>query len=85
MTTAARIADARRLAESCSVVFDMERLRTNIQSGLDGEHVSKADVYDWLEALGFSRSNDGKSWIGRRKTLRHFAEGEVLKIEDITS
>src|SRR5579862_3728257 len=79
----ARIADARRLAESCRVVFDLERLRANIEAGLTGDRVSTEDVRDWLEALGFTLSKDGAAWIGRRKVLRHFGEGEVLSVSDI--
>ncbi|HET6248442.1 MAG TPA: hypothetical protein VFE47_12140 [Tepidisphaeraceae bacterium] len=78
----ARVADARQLAESCRVVFDLERLRVNIQAGIQDEKVSPEDVCDWLEALGFSPSSDG-AWIGRKRTLRHFAEGEVVKYDDI--
>jgi hypothetical protein len=77
------MADAQRVAESCRVVFNLERLRANIESGLKGEHVTTEDVYDWLEALGFTRASDGTGWIGRRKTLRHFAEGEVVSFEGI--
>ena len=79
----AKVADARRLAESCRVIFNLERLRANIQSGLKGEKVSEQDVHDWLEALGFSPSSDGTAWIGRRRTLRHFAEGEVVSYDSI--
>lgn len=85
MNTAAQLADARRLADSCKVVFDLEKLRANIESGLEGEHVSLADVHDWLEALGFSLATDGHAWLGRRRTLRHFAAGEVLSINAATS
>ena len=81
MSISAKIADARQLAESCRVTFDLERLRANIESGLEGEHVTRADVNDWLEALGFSPSSDGAAWIGRKRTLRHFGEGEVLTID----
>jgi hypothetical protein len=77
-------ADSRRVAESCRVVFDMDRLRANIQAGLDGETVAEADVYDWLEALGFTPSTDGRAWIGRHRGLRHFAEGEVLSIVSVS-
>ncbi|MDB5290178.1 MAG: hypothetical protein JWL69_1419 [Phycisphaerales bacterium] len=76
-----RPGDVRRLAESCRVVFDLNRLRANIQAGLDGETVSEADVHDWLEALGFTPALDGHAWIGRHRGLRHFAEGEVISIE----
>jgi hypothetical protein len=79
----AKVADARRLAESCRVVFDIERLRANIQAGIKGEKVSADDVRDWLEALGFSQSSDGGAWIGRKRTLRHFAEGEVVSYDSI--
>jgi hypothetical protein len=80
----AKIADAKRLAESCRVIFDMEKLRRNIESGLKGEqHITCDDVHDWLEALGFSPSSDGTAWIGRRRTLRHFAEGEVVSFDSI--
>lgn len=79
----AKIADARRLAESCRVVFDLEKLRLNIESGVKGEHISNDDVHDWLEALGFSPSSDGTAWIGRRRTLRHFAQGEVVSFDSI--
>lgn len=82
MISSAKEADALRRAESCKVFFNIERLRTNIESGLKGEHVSTQDVFDWLEALGFSPATEG-AWIGRRKTLRHFAEGEVVKFEDM--
>ena len=34
--TSEKMADAQRLAESCRVVFDLERLRANIESGLTG-------------------------------------------------
>ena len=71
------------MAESCRVVFDIERLRANIESGLDGEHVTTHDVHDWLEALGFSPAPDHNAWIGRRRTLRHFADGEVVKYEGV--
>ena len=81
MSISAKIADARQLAESCRVTFDLERLRANIESGLEGEEVTRSDVNDWLEALGFSPSGDGAAWIGRRRTLRHFGEGEVLTID----
>ncbi|HWE02409.1 MAG TPA: hypothetical protein VG326_08345 [Tepidisphaeraceae bacterium] len=83
MSISAKIADARQLAESCRVTFDLERLRANIESGLEGEQVTRADVNDWLEALGFSPSGDGVAWIGRRRTLRHFGTGEVLTIEPL--
>jgi hypothetical protein len=76
------VIDARQLAESCRVVFNMERLRKNIESGLLGDHVSRDDVRDWLEALGFTPSADGVAWIGRRRTLRHFADGEVVSVDD---
>jgi hypothetical protein len=79
----AKIADARHLAESCRVVFDLNRLRANIQAGIQGEKVSQEDVYDWLEALGFTPSSDGTAWIGRRRTLRHFADGEVVSYDAI--
>jgi hypothetical protein len=81
----ARIADARRLAESCRVVFDLERLRLNIEAGLKGDRVTAEDVQDWLEALGFTLALDGGAWVGRRKVLRHFGEGEVLSVADISS
>ena len=81
MNQAAKLADARRIAESCRVTFDLEKLRLNIQSGLDGEQVTRADVYDWLEALGFTPCGDSNAWIGRKRILRHFAEGEVTSIE----
>ena len=81
MSISAKIADAREHAESCRVTFDLERLRVNIESGLEGEHVTRADVNDWLEALGFSPSGDGVAWIGRKRTLRHFGQGEVLTID----
>jgi hypothetical protein len=77
------MADAQRLAESCRVIFDLERIRANIETGLTGEHVTPGDVHDWLEALGFFRAPDGLAWIGRRKTLRHFAKGEVVRFEDV--
>jgi hypothetical protein len=79
----ARVADARRLAESCRVVFNMEKLRRNIESGVKGEHITSEDVHDWLEALGFTQSSDGIAWIGRRRTLRHFAEGEVVSYDSM--
>jgi hypothetical protein len=82
VSISAKVTDARRLAESCRVVFNLERLRANIESGLQGEHVTTDDVYDWLEALGFSQSPDG-AWIGRRRTLRHFADGEVVSFDSI--
>ncbi len=83
MSISAKIADARLIAESCRVTFDVERLRANIESGLKGEKVTRDDVKDWLEALGFSPTNDGIAWIGRRKTLRHFGAGEVLTIDSL--
>ena len=84
MSISAKVIDARRLAESCRVIFDMERLRKNIEAGLDGERVTTADVHDWLEALGFSPCSDGTAWIGRRRTLRHFGEGEVVSMDEVT-
>ncbi len=81
--TSEKMAEAQRLAESCRVVFNLERIRANIESGLKGEHVTTDDVYDWLEALGFTRAPDGAGWIGRRKVLRHFAEGEVVSSEEM--
>lgn len=83
MSFTAKIAEARQIAESCRVTFDLERLRSNLESGLEGERVSRADVRDWLEALGFEPSSDGAAWIGRRRTLRHFGDGEVLTIEAV--
>lgn len=83
MSISAKVTDARRLAESCRVVFNLERLRANIESGLQGEHVTTDDVHDWLEALGFSPSPDGTCWIGRRQTLRNFADGVVVKFDSI--
>lgn len=84
MSISAKIADARQAAESCRVVFDIERLRANIEAGLSEERVTRADVSDWLEALGFTQALDGSAWIGRRRTLRHFADGEVLRVETVS-
>ncbi|HWE96311.1 MAG TPA: hypothetical protein VG269_20275 [Tepidisphaeraceae bacterium] len=81
--TGTRPADHRKLVESCKVVFDLDRLRANIEAGLDGETVTAADVHDWLEALGFTPARDGHGWIGRHRGLRHFAEGEVISIEGV--
>ena len=64
MSISAKIAETRQIAESCRVTFDIERLRVNIESGLDGERVTESDVGDWLEALGFSLSSDGVTWVG---------------------
>ena len=83
MSISAKIADAKMQAECCRVVFDIERVRANIESGLTGERVTRADVDDWLEALGFQQTPDGRTWIGRKRILRHFAEGEVVRIEPL--
>ena len=83
MSVISRGPDFQKLAQTCRVVFDTERLRANIESGLIGEHVTESDVRDWLEALGFTPSADGKAWIGRRRALRHFADGEVVGVETI--
>ena len=82
MSISARVVENRQLAESCRVTFDIERLRVNIEAGLDGERVTEADVGDWLEALGFTQAADGHSWIGRKRTLRHFGQGEVLAVAE---
>jgi hypothetical protein len=79
----ARLADARRVAESCRVVFNLERIRSNIESGLKGEHATHDDVHAWLEALGFDLTADGKAWVGSRRTLRHFAAGEVVQFDSM--
>lgn len=83
MSISAKIADARQIAESCRVTFDIEKLRVNIEAGLDGERVTESDVSDWLEALGFSLTPDGVTWVGRKRTLRHFGAGEVLTVDAV--